>query len=100
VGSNFTTTGETDFGPRSPGQYEVSVSKNGFLGDPVVFTVHHNQREVVVVLLTRLDLLDPVVAREFETDITKTERGSVSQADLVVNDTVTTTTIILTTVKN
>jgi outer membrane protein OmpA-like peptidoglycan-associated protein len=54
VGSNFTTTGETDFGPRPPGQYEVSVSKNGFLGGPVVFTVHPNQREVVVVLLTRI----------------------------------------------
>jgi hypothetical protein len=47
-----------------------------------------------------LDLLDPVVAQESEMDTTKSERGSVVQADLVVTDTVTTTTIILTTVKN
>jgi outer membrane protein OmpA-like peptidoglycan-associated protein len=54
VGSNFSTTGETDFGPRPPGQYEVDIAKPGFTGGPVVFTVSPNQREVVTVLLTPL----------------------------------------------
>ena len=47
-----------------------------------------------------LDLLDPVVAQDFDTDTTKTEGGLVIEADLVTTNTVTTTTIILTTVKN